>query len=78
MVKLNQPQLGLLAEAVKDLGFAAFGVFGLPAIDKVLKNAPLGTPDFAMLAMGATLFLLLLGVSLAVVRSEGDEQKEST
>lgn len=73
MFNLNKTQLGLLAEVVKDIGFAVFGVFGLPSIDKILKNTALTMPDFAMLAMGAVLFLILLGLSLTIVKDVEDD-----
>lgn len=73
-MKLNKAQFGLLAEVVKDLGFAVFGLFGLPSITKIVAATPLDLADGGMLAMGMVLFLVLNGMALAMVAD--DEEPE--
>lgn len=74
MLNLNKNQIGLIAEAVKDIGFAAFGIFGLPAVNKVFTGEAIKIPDVAMLIMGAVCFLVLFGLSLAIMKGTDDSE----
>jgi len=69
----NRAVLGFLADVLKNLAFANFGLFGFGAVDKMVKGAALTTADVAFAVLGAVLFAFFNAVALWLLK--GSSQK---
>ncbi|AZG12185.1 hypothetical protein ACUXAV_006588 [Cupriavidus metallidurans] len=66
----NRAVLGFLADLLKNLSFATFGLFGFGAAEKMVKGAALTSSDVVFAVLGSVLFVGFNAVALWLLKDD--------